>query len=281
VLPSQELAIRYELHTLPQSVVHTLLIPAQSRFSVTPALSSELDTLESFAQKHHAFAVLNGGFFDPINHKSTSYVVRRSKLVADPRLNERLMNNPALAAYLNQILNRTEFRRYFCKQTTRYDIVPHSEAPPAGCQLIDALGGGPSLLPKMTSVQEGFLTVAQGNIIRDALGSDQLNARTAVGMIHDGSIVWIMVAQKPKAPTTSGMSLLELAEFMKTLGVEKAMNLDGGSSSSLYYNGKTVYGKLNTSGNSIRRTVKSVLLVERAPSKAELLDEDTLTRQSD
>ncbi|MBV8885128.1 MAG: phosphodiester glycosidase family protein [Chroococcidiopsidaceae cyanobacterium CP_BM_RX_35] len=263
VAPSQGLTIRYELHTSPQSVVHTLLIPAQGQFSVTPALSSELDTLKSLAQKHHAFAALNGGFFDPVNHKSTSYVIRQSRLVADPRLNKRLMNNPALAGYLNQILNRTEFRRYFCGQTVRYDIVLHSEATPADCRLTDVLGGGPRLLPEMTPVQEGFLTVVQGRAVRDALGSKQPNARSAVGITRDGSIVWVMVAQKSEAPTSSGMSLLELAKFMKELSVEKAMNLDGGSSSSLYYKGKTIYGKLNAAGNSSRRAVKSVLLLQK------------------
>jgi len=71
-----------------------------------------------------------------------------------------------------------------------------------------------------------------------------------------------MVAQKPEAPTHAGMSLQRLATFMKSLGVEKAMNLDGGSSSSLYYKGKTFYGKVNAKGNLIKRSVKSVLLIQ-------------------
>jgi len=261
-VPSQGLPLSYELHTLPHGVVYTLLIPAPSRFSVIPALSSELDTLKNLAEKHHAIAALNGGFFDPVNHESTSYVVWKSKLVADPRLNKRLMNNPALAPYLNQILNRTEFRRYLCGQAIHYDIVFHSEATPANCQLTDVLGGGPRLLPEITSVQESFLTVVNGHAIRDTLGSQQRNARSAIGIAHDGSIVWVMVAQKPENSTNSGMSLQELAEFMKELGIEKAMNLDGGSSSSLYYKGKTIYGKLSTAGNLSRRAVKSVLLLQ-------------------
>ena len=71
-----------------------------------------------------------------------------------------------------------------------------------------------------------------------------------------------MVAQKSETPATSGMSLPALADFMKTLGVEKAMNLDGGSSSSLYYNGKSFYGKVDLEGNSVKRPGKSVLLVQ-------------------
>ncbi len=273
VIKSPHKDIRYGSYTLDHSVVHTLLIPTNSHFSVTPALSQELSSLESFAQEHKALAVINGGFFDPVNRKSTSYIVRQGFLVADPSLNKRLMNNPKLVPYLKKILNRTEFRRYLCGQTVRYDIALHTEPPLPDCQLVDTLGGGPRLLPELTSVQEGFFDFSQGQVIRDPLRSSQPDARSAVGITRDGSLLWIMVAQKPEAPTTSGMSLQALAVFMKTLGVEKAMNLDGGSSSGLYYKGKTVYGKVNEQGNLVRRKVKSVLLIQemsenfKAPSK--------------
>ena len=190
--------------------------------------------------------------------KTTSYVVRQGKLIADPKENERLVNNPNLKSYLGQIFNRTEFRRYLCGQTTRYSIALHNQSPPADCQLIDAIGAGPRLLPELTLEKEGFVDNANK---RDALGSNQPNARTAVGITRDGSVILVMVAQKPSAPA-NGISLPALADLMKTLGAEQAMNLDGGSSSSLYYNGKTFYGKVDLQGNSIKRPVKSVLLVQ-------------------
>ncbi len=251
--------IRYFERTLPQSIAHILLIPANSRFLVTPALSQKVATVEEFAQKHRAVAILNAGFFDPANQKSTSYIVIQGKLVANPKENERLVNNPNLKPYLSQIFNRTEFRRYLCGQTIRYSIAVHSESPPAGCQLVDAIGAGPRLLPELTLVKEGFVDNANK---RDALGSNQLNARTAVGITRDGSVVLVMVAQKPSVSANSGVSLPALADLMKTFGADKAMNLDGGSSSSLYYNGKSFYGKVDLEGNPIKRPVKSVLLVQ-------------------
>ncbi|MBW4453893.1 MAG: phosphodiester glycosidase family protein [Nostoc indistinguendum CM1-VF10] len=251
--------IRYFERTLPQSIAHILLIPANSRFLVTPALSQKVATVEEFAEKHRALAILNAGFFDPANQKSTSYVILQGKLVANPKENERLVNNPNLKSYLSQIFNRTEFRRYLCGQTVRYDIALHNASQPAGCRLVDAIGAGPSLLPKLTLEKEGFVDNANK---RDALGSNQPNARTAVGITRDGSVVLVMVAQKPSASANSGVSLPALADFMKTLGADKAMNLDGGSSSSLYYNGKTFYGKVDLEGNPIKRPVKSVLLVQ-------------------
>lgn len=252
-------AIRYEQRTLPQSIVHILWIPANSGFVLTPALSPKGNTVEEFARKHRAVAILNAGFFDPVNHKSTSYVVLQGKVVSDPKDNDRLVNNPNLKPYLNQIFNRTEFRRYLCGQTTSYDIVLHGEPAPTGCQLVDAVGAGPRLLPELSLVQEGFVDNANG---RDALGSNQPNARTAVGITRDGGVILLMVAQKPSASTNSGLSLPAIANLMKSLGVNKAMNLDGGSSSSLYYNGKSFYGKIDLEGNPIKRPVKSVLLVQ-------------------
>ncbi|MBD2020310.1 phosphodiester glycosidase family protein, partial [Leptolyngbya sp. FACHB-36] len=119
-------------------------------------------------------------------------------------------------------------------------------------------GGGPQLLPEMTLEAEGFLAVFNGKPSRDPLGSRQPNARTAIALTQD-SLIWAMVAQTSPA---SGLSLAELAAFLRTLGATKAMNLDGGSSASLYYNGKIRYGKMDQSGNRVQRPVKSVLLVQ-------------------
>ncbi|HAZ43004.1 MAG TPA: hypothetical protein DDW76_01940 [Cyanobacteria bacterium UBA11369] len=261
VEPPPQAEIEYKSYTFPQSVVHTLLIPKTSSFSVTPVVSPTLEPVENVAVQHQAKAAINGGFFDPVNQKTTSIVIRQGVLIADPKFNERFINNPKNAPYLDKMLNRSELRRYVCGETIRFDIALRDSPIPSGCRLTDALGGGPGLLPELGLIQEGFMDVANGKVIRDALGSNRPNARTAIGITRDGSLVWVMVAQKRENPTNSGMSLPELANFMKSLGVEKAMNLDGGSSSSFYYKGQTFYGKVNGNGNWVRRPVKSVLLV--------------------
>ncbi|MGB7440923.1 MAG: phosphodiester glycosidase family protein [Coleofasciculaceae cyanobacterium] len=272
-LPEAELS--YQSHQLDSSVVHTVLIPASKGFMVKTALSEQLIPLEDFAQQHQALAVINGGFFDPNNQKTTSYLVQEGQLVADPRLNEGLMDNPNNAPYLDKILNRTEFRSYRCGSTFRYDIALHSEATPEGCVLVDALGGGPRLLPALTLFQEGFLDFEEGKVIRDALGTKRPNARSAVGITGEGDILLAMAAQKAELPQNSGVSLPELAEFMKSLGAEEAMNLDGGSSSALYYQGETFYGRVDREGNRVKRSIKSVLVVtpilQEVALKSELL----------
>ncbi|HEY9643305.1 MAG TPA: phosphodiester glycosidase family protein [Coleofasciculaceae cyanobacterium] len=259
--------IRYAVQSLPQAEVHTLVIPAQHQVLV--AVSDQVATLKDFAVPYGAIAVINGGFFDPENQKSTSYVTLQGQTAADPQQNDRLTNNPNLAPYLAQIFNRTEFRQYRCQPTAgqsgptlRYDIVLHTEPPAAGCQIVNALGAGPSLLPQPNLQSEGFLDLANGEVIRDAIDQARLSPRSAVGLRPDGSVILVMVAQKPEAIDASGMTLQQLADLMKSLGAEKAMNLDGGSSTSLYYNGTTHYGKLDEQGNPVERPVKSVLLVK-------------------
>jgi hypothetical protein len=260
--PEPAPTLQYQTYSLPHAVVHTLRIPAQSGFMVTVAAAPELTYLEDFADHHGALAVLNGGFFDPQNQKTTSHVVQQGQQVADPRDNERLINNPDLTSYMDRILDRSEFRRYNCDGKIRYDIVRHSAPIPASCQLVDSLGAGPQLLPD-TAAEEGFVAYdANGAIARDALGSRYRNARTAVGLTPENDVVWVMVAQTAEAPGDSGMSFAELADWMQTLGIEKALNLDGGSSSALYYDQETVYGRVNAEGDRIRRPVKSVLLVQ-------------------
>lgn len=258
--PVAQESLQYQQYSLPNSEIYTVTIPPNSRFKLSVEVSESTETVEKFAQFNPAIAVLNGGFFDPKNEKTTSRVLKAGKVVADPKQNERLNKNPDLQPYLEQILNRSEFRRYTCGQKSQYAIVARDAAIPANCQLSDAIGGGPQLLPKLTAAEEGFVDAAVG---RDSIGIQQRNARSAIGITSNGSIVLVMAAQKPDSPGNSGMSLQALTTFMQErLGVEQALNLDGGSSSALFYQGKTVYGKVDQEGKPLQRAVKSVILVQ-------------------
>jgi exopolysaccharide biosynthesis protein len=250
---------RYEAISTTGYVAHVLTIG--SGFMVKPFLAQTATlTVEQVAAKTKAIAVINAGFFDPINQKTTSAIVIDSQVAASPKDNERLVNNPKLSPYLSAILNRSEFRVYQCGPQVRYGIEFHLASIPGGCQLAQAIGGGPQLLPKNTSQQEGFTDYAKnGELIRDAIGTGQPNARSAIGLKPDGTVVWVMVAQT--TAEASGMTLDELAGFMKRLGVRSALNLDGGTSSSLYVESRAIYGRHDEAGQPIKRAVKSALLL--------------------
>jgi hypothetical protein len=248
---------QYEVMSKAGYVAHVLTI-AQG-YTIRPFLAETVQTIEQVEAKTKAIAVMNAGFFDPINQKTTSPVIIDGREVASPKDNERLVKNPRLAPYLSAILNRSEFRVYQCGPRVQYGVELHSAPIPGGCRLTQAVGGGPQLLPKNTSQQEGFTAYIKGELIRDAIGGTQPNARSAIGLKPDGSVVWVMVAQTKAQP--SGMTLDELANFMKGFGVRSALNLDGGTSSSLYVQDKAIYGKQDEAGQAIKRPVKSALLL--------------------
>jgi len=79
-------------------------------------------------------------------------------------------------------------------------------------------------------------------------------------------LILVMVAQKPEQPLNSGISLPELTDVLSNLGAVKAMNLDGGSSASLYYDGQGIYGRVDKEGNQIQRPIKSILSVVKSES---------------
>lgn len=258
--PVQPAVLRYQVEDWPTSQIHWIAIPS-SAYRITFAVADRTLPLADLVQQHQAVAGLNGGFFDPQNQLSTSYVSLQGQIVADPRQNDRLTQNPDLAPYLDQILNRSELRRYQCGSSIQYDIALHQSPVPANCRLLDALGAGPQLLPDLTLEQEGFTaTDTAGTVIRDALGSQQRNARTAMGLTASGDLIWVMVAQKPGV-AESGLSLPELAAWMQQQGAVKAINLDGGSSSSLVYQGQSINGKLDAQGKPISRPIKSAVLL--------------------
>ncbi|WP_330390340.1 phosphodiester glycosidase family protein [Blautia sp. Marseille-P3201T] len=71
----------------------------------------------------------------------------------------------------------------------------------------------------------------------------------------------MFVVSDGRTEESEGLSLLELAEFMDTLGVETAYNLDGGGSSTMYFNGEVI-NKPTTSGRNIKeRSVSDIVYI--------------------
>lgn len=92
------------------------------------------------------------------------------------------------------------------------------------------ISGGPYL------VKNGQVYV---DISEQKLGSiGGRNPRTAVGYTSNNNL--IIVTVDGRESSSIGMTLNELANFMKSIGCYNAMNLDGGGSTVLYINGRVV-----------------------------------------
>ena len=94
---------------------------------------------------------------------------------------------------------------------------------------VQTMSFGPAL------VQSGNITVGENEEVKQSMSS---NPRTAIGIIDDCH--YVFVVSDGRTDESAGLSLYQLAEVMKDLGCETAYNLDGGGSSTMYFNGQVV-----------------------------------------
>ena len=112
------------------------------------------------------------------------------------------------------------------------------------------LSFGPALV-----VQSG-ISISEGEEVGKAMAS---NPRTAIGIYDD--LHYVFVVSDGRTDESEGLSLYQLAEFMQSLGVTTAYNLDGGGSSTMYFNGEIVNNP-TTNGKSIKeRKVSDIVYV--------------------
>ena len=76
------------------------------------------------------------------------------------------------------------------------------------------------------------------------------NHRCVIGYYEPGHYCFLFVQGDKKQSSFTGLSLVELSQFMSDLGCKKAYNLDGGGTACMYFNGKI----LNAFGSVTRRS---------------------------
>ncbi|MGH7290836.1 MAG: phosphodiester glycosidase family protein, partial [Myxococcota bacterium] len=82
--------------------------------------------------------------------------------------------------------------------------------------------------------------------------------RTAVGIVDENHYVFVVVDGRAEG-YSRGVTLTELADIMTGLGATTAYNLDGGGSSTMYFNGVVV----NQPSNGGERGTSDILYVAR------------------
>lgn len=94
---------------------------------------------------------------------------------------------------------------------------------------VQTMSFGPAL------IQSGSISVGENEEVKQSMSS---NPRTAIGIIDDCH--YVFVVSDGRTDESAGLSLYQLAEVMKDLGCKTAYNLDGGGSSTMYFNGQIV-----------------------------------------
>ncbi len=93
-----------------------------------------------------------------------------------------------------------------------------------------------------------------------------LHPRTAIGTAGKGRLVYLLVADGRQKGFSEGMTLVEMAEWMRRLGCNDAMNLDGGGSSTMVVKGPDGAPRiLNSPSGGAQRSVANHLGVHAGP----------------
>ena len=184
------------------------------------------------AAENNAILAVNGDYYGANN---SGYVIRNGVVYRDSVRED--ASNGDLAIYKDG-----SFKIIYEDQISANQLAEDG--------VVNLLAFGPSL------VENGEISVSTNAEVGQAMAS---NPRTAIGIIDENH--YIIVVSDGRTSESKGLSLYQMAEVMKSYGVKTAYNLDGGGSSTLYFNGQVI-NKPTTGGSKIsERAVSDIVYI--------------------
>lgn len=210
--------------------------PLKVKVGYTNKLTKEGERISDIAKDHNAIAAINGGgFMDKSNSGSlwsgtgaypTGFVFSNGKITYQDVSDAKLLDVMALDSQGKMIVGN-------------YSISDLKKL-----QVSEAISFGPAL-------------VINGKATFSGDGGQGITARTAIGQRKDGAILLLVVdGRRINMP---GATLHDIQKIMLDYNAYNATNLDGGSSSTMYYKGSIINNPCNPLGE---RTVATALYVE-------------------
>lgn len=182
------------------------------------------------ATSNNAILAINGDYY---GFRNSGYVIRNSTLYRDTKSGD---NNQDLVIYSDW----------------SFEIVDESDIDAnelMNKSATQVLSFGPGL------IEDRQITVDENTEVSMSKSS---NPRTAIGCIDKNH--YVLVVSDGRTSESEGLSLYQLATLMKDYGCEIAYNLDGGGSSTMWFNGQVI--NKPTSGRSIEeREVSDIVYI--------------------
>lgn len=189
-----------------------------------------IDKTSTIANSVNAILAINGDYYGV---QEKGYVLKNGVVYRDKSAN----NQQDLVIYADgsfEIINEMDITVYELLDKGAYNI----------------LSFGPGL------IENGEVSVSKNYEVAKAMNS---NPRTAIGIIDN--LHYVFVVSDGRTNESEGLTLYQLADFMKELGAKTAYNLDGGGSSTMYFNGNVVNNP-TTNGNRIsERSVSDIVYI--------------------
>lgn len=187
------------------------------------------DTTSNMAKENNAVLAINGDYYGA---RQAGYVIRNGNL------------------YRNTSGDRDAL---VITKTGEFEFVSENEK--SAEELLQSgayqvLSFGPVLLA------DGEISVGENDEVGMAMAS---NPRTAIGYL--GNNHYVFVVSDGRTSESAGLSLYELATFMKELGVVDAYNLDGGGSSTMVFKGEIINNPTTNGHSNQERSVSDIVYI--------------------
>jgi exopolysaccharide biosynthesis protein len=209
--------------------------PLRIKVGYTKNIGKEGERTSDIAKDHNAVAAINGGgFMDKSSNGTlwsgtgaypTGFVISNGRIAYQDISDDKALDVMALDYEGKMIIGK-------------YSINDLKEL-----KASEAIAFGPRL-------------VVNGQPAFDSDGGEGITARTAIGQREDGAILLLVVdGRRIDMP---GATLQDIQRIMLDYNAYNAINLDGGSSSTMYYKGSVINSPCNPLGE---RTVATALYV--------------------
>ena len=187
------------------------------------------DTTSDMAEENNAVLAINGDYYGA---RQSGYVIRNGVVYRNQGSNGEDM-----------VISKDGSLSFISESDTTTDSLIQKQA-------WQVLSFGPVL------VENGQVAVTENDEVGMAMAS---NPRTAIGTVAKNH--YLFVVSDGRTSESAGLSLYELANFMKSLGATNVYNLDGGGSSTMVFQGEVVNNP-TTNGNKIsERAVSDILYI--------------------
>ena len=190
------------------------------------------ETTSSMAGNNNAILAVNGDYYgaDRSGYVIKNGVIYRNTVRSDSEY-------PDLAVYKDG-----SFKIIYETEVTAEELLADG--------VVNLFAFGPSL------VENGEISVDQNTEVRQAMTK---NPRTAIGIVDKNH--YILVVSDGRTNESEGLSLYELAEVLKEYGATTAYNLDGGGSSTMYFNGNIVNNPTTNGHRISEREVSDIVYI--------------------
>ena len=190
------------------------------------------DTTSDMAEENNAVLAINGDYYGA---RQSGYVIRNGVVYRNQGSNGEDM-----------VISKDGTLSFISESDTTTDSLIQKQA-------WQVLSFGPVL------VENGEVAVSENDEVGMAMAS---NPRTAIGTVAKNH--YLFVESDGRTSESTGLSLYELANFMKSLGATNVYNLDGGGSSTMVFQGEVVNNP-TTNGNKIsERAVSDILYIGKS-----------------